>query len=59
MITIALVLSLLAVSSLAAPQLPPGVDPAACPNYPFCGASPAPNQDVNLINFLIFSNVDV
>ena len=24
-----------------APQLPPGVDPASCPNYPFCGAGPS------------------
>ena len=22
------------------PQLPPGVNPAECPNYPFCGAGP-------------------
>merc|ERR1719507_2116216 len=41
--TISLVL-LLAVSSMSAPspQLPPGIDPATCPNYPFCGAGPAP-----------------
>ena len=35
-------MSLLLVSTLAFPQLPPGVDPASCPNYPFCGESPAP-----------------
>ena len=23
-----------------APQLPPGINAAACPNYPFCGPSP-------------------
>merc|ERR1712200_271486 len=42
MITISLVL-LLAVSSMSAPspQLPPGIDAATCPNYPFCGAGPA------------------
>merc|ERR1711892_834129 len=30
----------LAMAISAAPQLPPGVDPAICPNYPFCGPSP-------------------
>merc|ERR1712066_660448 len=38
-------LLLLAASTFSAPQLPPGVDPAICPNYPFCGAGPAPAQD--------------
>ena len=39
--------ALLALSALlagqlqAAPQLPPGIDPAVCPNYPFCGPAPA------------------
>ena len=30
----------LAMAISAAPQLPPGIDPAVCPNYPFCGPSP-------------------
>merc|ERR1712051_342353 len=47
MLSLTLVL-LLAASSLSAPQLPPGVDPVACPNYPFCGAGPAPVQDNGL-----------
>merc|ERR1711926_59867 len=33
---------------LSAPQdiLPPGLDAAACPNFPFCGPSPADIPDV-------------
>ena len=32
---------LLVLSSVSAfPQLPPGVDPVSCPNFPFCGPSP-------------------
>lgn len=23
------------------PQVPPGINPAECPNYPFCGAGPS------------------
>merc|ERR1712086_967537 len=30
----------LAMAISAAPQLPAGVNPAICPNYPFCGPSP-------------------
>merc|ERR1712025_157125 len=33
-------------------QLPPGINPAICPNYPFCGPSPAPGtnaQDAALL----------
>ena len=30
----------LAMAISAAPQLPPGIDAAICPNYPFCGPSP-------------------
>ena len=30
----------LAMAIQAAPQLPPGINPAVCPNYPFCGPSP-------------------
>merc|ERR1712061_546421 len=40
MMKLVLVLSLAMVATRAAPQLPPGVNPAACPNYPFCGPSP-------------------
>ena len=49
---------LLAVTTFSAPQLPPGVDPAACPNYPFCGASPAPNQDVKSVSCFYISSTD-
>ena len=52
MITISLVL-LLAVSSLSAPspQLPPGIDAATCPNYPFCGAGPAQASPQDAVSF--------
>merc|ERR1712234_1119 len=33
-------LLLSAAPSSGAPQLPPGINAAACPNYPFCGPSP-------------------
>lgn len=33
--------ALLAAQLQAAPQLPPGIHPAVCPNYPFCGPAPA------------------
>merc|ERR1712055_73485 len=43
-----LLITALVASVLGAPkpQLPPGIDPAICPNYPFCGPSPvgAPTQ---------------
>jgi len=35
-----LVICLLVVSASSFPQLPPGVDPVSCPNYPFCGEVP-------------------
>merc|ERR1712215_433807 len=39
----ALLITGLVASVLAAPkpQLPAGIDPATCPNFPFCGPSPA------------------
>merc|ERR1711872_1042910 len=40
MFTKALVLCALASTIYSAPQLPPGIDAAACPNYPFCGPAP-------------------
>merc|ERR1711964_192995 len=40
MIKLVLVLSLAMLATRAAPQLPPGVNPATCPNYPFCGPAP-------------------
>merc|ERR1711964_311322 len=40
MIKLVLVLSLAMLGTRAAPQLPPGVNPATCPNYPFCGPAP-------------------
>ena len=38
----ALSLCLLVLSSVSAfpQQLPPGIDAASCPNFPFCGPSP-------------------
>ena len=47
-------------------QLPPGIDPVSCPNFPFCGPSPAEapaaagapaaNTQVNFFNdYLEFS----
>ena len=50
--------------SLAAPQdvYPPGLDPVSCPNFPYCGPTPAeiPNVSSNecawiLQQILIFS----
>ena len=38
-----LVICLLVVSASSFPQLPPGIDPVSCPNYPFCGEVPAGN----------------
>ena len=35
------ILAALVSAASAASILPAGVDPAACPNYPFCGAGPA------------------
>eukprot|EP00090_Calanus_glacialis_P040470 TRINITY_DN70588_c0_g1_i1.p1 TRINITY_DN70588_c0_g1~~TRINITY_DN70588_c0_g1_i1.p1 ORF type:complete len:107 (-),score=37.09 TRINITY_DN70588_c0_g1_i1:30-350(-) len=32
--------AIMAMAISAAPQLPPGIDAAICPNYPFCGPSP-------------------
>merc|ERR1711935_595600 len=42
MFTAVLLAASLCVLSSGAPQgvLPPGIDPVACPNYPFCGPSP-------------------
>ena len=35
---------------VAAPQgYPAGLDPAACPNFPFCGPTPAELPKVNII----------
>ena len=42
MISTFFTLCLLIASCLSFPQLPPGVDPVSCPNYPFCGETPAP-----------------
>merc|ERR1712179_108664 len=43
-----ILISVFAATVLAAPkpQLPPGIDAASCPNYPFCGPSPvgSPSQ---------------
>jgi len=33
-------LATLAMATSAAPPLPAGVNPASCPNYPFCGPAP-------------------
>ena len=38
---VSLLLAALVAATSSLPQLPPGVDPAACPNYPFCGEGPA------------------
>ena len=57
MITISLVL-LLAVSSMSAPspQLPPGIDAATCPNYPFCGAGPASASPQDAVSVKILTS---
>ena len=38
---VSLLLAALVAAASSLPQLPPGVDPATCPNYPFCGEGPA------------------
>ena len=41
MVRYLLALFCLIVATMAFPQLPPGIDPASCPNFPFCGPSPS------------------